>query len=135
MEPACLVAKKMATDPSKSTNSAPHASSSGAHLVESGFGLKDKKIRQVNLSLCQCGTLLCQRGTLLVRGSCPVSASAASPTLSLRQPEKMSSPFSEDPLVVRLVVQLVCCMAGGERNNQPSMGAAKVMDRTAAGKG
>ena len=44
MEPAFLVAKKTATDPSKSTNSAPCASSSDAHLVESGFGLKDKKI-------------------------------------------------------------------------------------------
>jgi len=38
----------------------------------------------------------------------------------------MYSPPSEDPLVVRLVVQLVCCWAGGERNNQPLTGAAKV---------
>ncbi len=44
------------------------------------------------------GTLLCQHGTLLVGGSCPISASAASPALSLRQPGKMSSPPSEDPL-------------------------------------
>ena len=39
----------------------------------------------------------------------------------------------EDENVVRLVVQLVCCWAGRERNNQPSTGATKVMDRTAAG--
>jgi len=44
MEPACSVAKKTATDPSKSTNSAHRASLSGVHLVESGFCLKDKKI-------------------------------------------------------------------------------------------
>jgi hypothetical protein len=43
--------------------------------------------------------------------------------------------------VFSLVVQLVCCWAGGERNNQPLTGAAKVMDdwdksdRTAAGEG
>jgi len=43
--------------------------------------------------------------------------------------------------VFGLLVQWVCCCAGGERNNQPSMKAAKVMDgrgkkdRTAAGKG
>ncbi len=36
--------------------------------------------------------------------------------------------------VVSLVVQLVCYWAGRERNNQPLTGAAKVMDRTAAGK-
>ena len=53
---------------------------------------------QINLFLCRRGTLLCQRGTLLVGGSCPISASAASPALSLRQPGKMSSPPSEDPL-------------------------------------
>jgi len=41
----------------------------------------------------------------------------------------------EDENVVSLVVQFVCCWAGGERNNQPSMGAVKVMDRTAAGEG
>ncbi len=41
----------------------------------------------------------------------------------------------EDENIVQLVVQLVCCWAGGERNNQPSTGAAKVMDRTATGKG
>ena len=41
----------------------------------------------------------------------------------------------EDENVVRLVVQLVCCWAGGERNNQPSTGAVKVMDRTVAGEG
>jgi hypothetical protein len=41
----------------------------------------------------------------------------------------------EDENVVSLLVQLVCCWAGGERNNQPSTGAAKVMDRTAAGEG
>jgi hypothetical protein len=39
----------------------------------------------------------------------------------------------EDENVVSLVVQLVCCWTGGERNNQPSAGAAKVMDKTAAG--
>jgi hypothetical protein len=33
----------------------------------------------------------------------------------------------EDENVVSLVVQLVCCWAGGERNNQPSTGAAKVL--------
>jgi hypothetical protein len=37
--------------------------------------------------------------------------------------------------VFSLVAQLVCCWVGGERNKQPSMGAAKVMDRTAAGEG
>jgi hypothetical protein len=43
--------------------------------------------------------------------------------------------------VFSLVVQWVCCWAGRERNNQPLMGAAKVMDgrdksnRTAAGEG
>ena len=41
----------------------------------------------------------------------------------------------EDENVASLVVQLVCCWVGGERNNQLSTGAAKVMDRTAAGKG
>jgi len=41
----------------------------------------------------------------------------------------------EDENVVSLVVQLVCCWADGECNNQPSTGAAKVMDRTAAGEG
>ena len=43
----------------------------------------------------------------------------------------------EDENVVSLVVQLVCCWVGGERNNQPSTatGAAKVMDRTAADEG
>jgi hypothetical protein len=39
----------------------------------------------------------------------------------------------EDENVVSLVVQLVCCWTGGERNNQPSAEAAKVMDKTAAG--
>ena len=34
-----------------------------------------------------------------------------------------------------LVAQLVCCWVDGERNNQPLTGVAKVMDRTAAGKG
>jgi len=39
------------------------------------------------------------------------------------------------------VAQSVCCWAGGEGNNQPSTGAAKVMDggdksdKTAAGEG
>jgi hypothetical protein len=43
--------------------------------------------------------------------------------------------------VFSLVVQLICCWVGGEHNNQPLTGAAKVMDgqdksnRTAAGKG
>jgi hypothetical protein len=37
--------------------------------------------------------------------------------------------------VFSLVVQLVCGWAGGERNNQPFTGAAKVMDRTAADEG
>ena len=41
----------------------------------------------------------------------------------------------EDENIVSLVVQLICCWAGRECNNQPSTGAAKVMDRTAAGKG
>jgi hypothetical protein len=43
--------------------------------------------------------------------------------------------------VFGLVVEWVCCWAGGEHNNQPSTGVAKVMDfrdkrdRRAAGKG
>jgi len=41
----------------------------------------------------------------------------------------------EDENVVSLVFQLVYCWAGGERNNQPSTGAAKVIDKTAAGEG
>jgi hypothetical protein len=43
--------------------------------------------------------------------------------------------MGEDEKVVSLVVQLVCCWAGGERNNQPSTEATKVMDRTAADDG
>ena len=34
-----------------------------------------------------------------------------------------------------VVVQLVCCWVGGECNNQPSTGVAKVMDGTALGDG
>jgi hypothetical protein len=30
--------------------------------------------------------------------------------------------------VFSLVIQLLCCWAGGERNNQPLMRVAKVMD-------
>ncbi len=41
----------------------------------------------------------------------------------------------EDGNVVSLVVQLVCGWAGGELNNQPLTGAAKVMDMTVAGEG
>ena len=43
--------------------------------------------------------------------------------------------------VFSLVVKSICCWAGGERNNQPTMGVAKVMDGrdtsdiTVAGKG
>ena len=41
----------------------------------------------------------------------------------------------EDENVVSLVVQLVCCWTGGERNNQPSMGAAMVDGNGATGDG
>ena len=37
--------------------------------------------------------------------------------------------------IFSLVVQLVCCWVGGECNNQPSTGVAKVMDGTALGDG
>jgi len=47
----------------------------------------------------------------------------------------------ENDYIFSLVVQLVCCLAGGECNNQPLAEVAKAMDgqyksnRAAAGKG
>ncbi len=53
--------------------------------------------------MAQVNLFLCQRGTYLVEASTPIDplsapSAAQSPTLSLRQPGKMSSPPSEHPL-------------------------------------